>query len=49
MTTTDLADARVAQLRAMVTNAMRLADELALPEVAVRLEQARILLANQPG
>jgi len=41
-------DHRIEQLTTMVTEAVRLADELALMPVAVRLEQARILLLNQP-
>jgi|GEM_PF-5015278 len=38
---------RLQILQKMVTDAVRLADELALNDVAVRLEQARILLTGR--
>ena len=48
MTDSKATDHRVEQLMAMVIDSVHLADELKLSEVAVRLEQARLLLVNRP-
>lgn len=49
MTDIEEAAARLEELRAAVSNAVQLADTLSLPEVAVRLEQARLLLVKALG
>lgn len=49
MTTTQDVTTRLEQLRTAVSDAVQLADQLSLPEVAVRLEQARLLLVKIAG
>ena len=49
MTISPSTDPRHAELLAKVSDAVRLAEELSLMKVAVRLEQARLILTSPRG